>query len=163
MQQQSALICICQFWEQLLWDECLALSVRETLLLIPQPENNSPLSKELWGIKAGTAVLQQASTKDGPAELLPVCLEMETHPRARPSHGKHHLKFINISLNKLFPFISLAQPSSLPFPLTSAAASSPAFGSHTGLCLKPSDKWVNCALIGSTVTGDCTDRSPRSH
>lgn len=75
MQQQSALICICQFWEQLLWDECLALSVRETLLLIPQPENNSPLSKELWGIKAGTAVLQQASTKDGPAELLPVCLE----------------------------------------------------------------------------------------
>lgn len=58
MQQQSALICICQFWEQLLWDECLTLSVRETLLLIPQPENNSPLSKQLWGVKAGTSVLQ---------------------------------------------------------------------------------------------------------
>ncbi|CAN8186251.1 unnamed protein product, partial [Coccothraustes coccothraustes] len=78
-------------------------------------------------------IRKQASTMMGQQNCWMFAWKMETHPRARPSHGKHHLKFINFSLNNII-FIYFPCPTLLsPFPFTSPAASSPAVGSTPGL------------------------------
>lgn len=65
-------------------------SVSERLLLISQPENNSPLSKHLWGIKCATAhqFYSQTFMQTSLAILLDVCLEEASNMEQLSTQGK---------------------------------------------------------------------------